>query len=335
MVYIESTNVGDKKVCDKLTIYLTTYNRADYLRESVNSLLNQSYKNYKLIILDNCSTDNTKEIVKSFLVDKRVQYIRHKENIGGANNINYAFSNCNTEYFCVFHDDDILHNNLLEKEVDFMDRNPNCAAASCLANIIDENGMITRTAKFKKQLRIFERDSFFKEYLYQQRHLIFPTTIYRSSFIKRHNVRLNHEVGPCADVVLYMDIERHGGMIVELNEVLFNYRVYLNQDSSINLEKMLVQLINFLKCDEYYSKLMKTNHMGEKKYFNWYARLLMKRAASGVVSADTEKIFLIRMKEMLNGSSLFFLLTKIVLCLEETMPSLFNAIYKIVKGIKL
>lgn len=275
-------------MCDRVTVYMTTYNRAEYLKESIISLLNQSYKDYKLIILDNCSTDNTKEVVNIFLSDQRVQYVRRSENIGGLYNINYAFENCDTEYFCVFHDDDILHRNLLEKEVYFLDKNKSCVAVSCLANTIDQDGKMTSISGLKKRIRVFKRTDFFKDYLYQQNHLVFPATIYRSSFIKEHNIKLNYHVGPCSDVVLYMDIERHGGMIAELNEALFDYRVYPNQESTRKLEEMLVQLISFLNHDEYYSTLMEKNYAGKKKYFKWYAKLLLIRAAAGMNSTDTE-----------------------------------------------
>ena len=59
-----------------LCIYITTYNRVQYLKLAIDSILNQSYDNFTLIILDNCSTDGTYEYVLS-LKDSRVKYIRH------------------------------------------------------------------------------------------------------------------------------------------------------------------------------------------------------------------------------------------------------------------
>ena len=100
-----------------LCIYITTYNRVQYLKLAIDSILNQSYDNFTLIILDNCSTDGTYEYVLS-LKDSRVKYIRHSQNIGGGANINYAFKNCTSEYFCVFHDDDILNEKIIEKEIE-------------------------------------------------------------------------------------------------------------------------------------------------------------------------------------------------------------------------
>ena len=120
-----------------LCIYITTYNRVQYLKRAIDSIIRQSYSDFTLIVLDNCSSDDTEKYVLS-LNDSRIKYIRHTQNIGGGANINYGFKNCEAKYFCVFHDDDILHENLIEKEIEYMEYDRNCMAVSCLANIINE-----------------------------------------------------------------------------------------------------------------------------------------------------------------------------------------------------
>lgn len=312
----------------KLTVFITTFNRANYLELVINSVLNQTYKNFKVIILDNCSTDNTSEIVKKYICTGKVTYHRHEKNIGGIANINYAFVNCNTEYFCVFHDDDILHNHLLEKEIVYMDANPECCAISCLANIIDENGKVTTKTDVYKHNRSFKEQGFFKEYLFNQRHLVFPSTMYRNSFIREKKISINYAVGPCCDVVLYMDIERFGGIIMEMNEVLFDYRVYSGQDSSSNFETMLLKLIQYLRTDSYYSKLMTDNQRGRERYFTWYGKKLIIRCASMVKSADEELKYLSKMQSLLGIKSTYkYKVFLLLLKLEKIMPDVFNYIY--------
>ena len=100
----------------KVVIFVLTYNRVNYLKSALESILNQTYSDFILNVLDNCSNDGTEEYVKS-IEDKRVNYIRHEHNLGGIGNISYAFKNCAGDYFAVFHDDDILHDNLLKEEV--------------------------------------------------------------------------------------------------------------------------------------------------------------------------------------------------------------------------
>ena len=73
-----------------LDVYIITYNRAKYLRESIKSVLAQTYSNFELTILDNCSTDETADIVREFN-DNRLKYIKHERNLGAWGNICYAF----------------------------------------------------------------------------------------------------------------------------------------------------------------------------------------------------------------------------------------------------
>ena len=134
---------------------LSIYNRIEYLKIAVRSVFDQTSTDFKLYILDNCSTDGTEDYALS-INDPKVHYIKHPYNIGGIENINYAFEHCDLEwisnielddsdYFCVFHDDDIFHSALLETEFLYMEQHVECAAVSCLSNYIDESGRIIRS----------------------------------------------------------------------------------------------------------------------------------------------------------------------------------------------
>ena len=174
----------------RITAFIVTYNRVEYLKKAIDSVLNQTCRDFELIILDNCSTDGTEEYVKS-LNDDRITYIRHEKNIGGGGNIAYAFAHCKGDYFAVFHDDDVLHTNLLEEAAAYLDSHEQCAAVSCLSNIIDENGSYTRiTDEAKAQERTFSGSGFFAEYINNQRNFVFPATLYRTAFIKEKQINM-------------------------------------------------------------------------------------------------------------------------------------------------
>ena len=80
-----------------LTVFVVTYNRCDYLKLTIQSILEQTYKDFCLVVLDNASTDNTQEIVNNFN-DKRLIYLRHEKNIGGPENGNTALKIALTKY---------------------------------------------------------------------------------------------------------------------------------------------------------------------------------------------------------------------------------------------
>jgi len=91
-----------------VTIGIPTYNRANAtLSLALKSACNQDYPNLEIIVSDNCSVDNTEEIVKSFK-DKTIKYIRQKTNIGPNNNYNACLNAAKGDYFILLHDDDLI-----------------------------------------------------------------------------------------------------------------------------------------------------------------------------------------------------------------------------------
>ena len=317
-----------------LCIYITTYNRVQYLKRAIDSIIRQSYSDFTLIVLDNCSSDDTEKYVLS-LNDSRIKYIRHTQNIGGGANINYGFKNCEAKYFCVFHDDDILHENLIEKEIEYMEYDRNCMAVSCLANIINEKDEVTKENNHKTgEIKTWRNTEFFAYYIGKQKNIVFPATMYRTDFIKDNNLYLRVEAGPCADVVLYMDIEKMGGKIAEIQYPLINYRIYSNQDSSSNLEKMLISLISFLNKDNYYSELLKNMSRETKKYYHWYSRRLLARIASKKITPQMASEYMLTMKKEINGSKAYCIMMIRLIKLQEKMPRIFSYWYNIVKKYK-
>ena len=87
------------------------------------NLLNQSYTNWELIIVDDCSNDKTKKVVKKYLKDKRIKYLENKENRGAAISRNKAIKESNGKYIAFLDSDDIWHKDKLLKQIAFMKKN--------------------------------------------------------------------------------------------------------------------------------------------------------------------------------------------------------------------
>ena len=96
-----------------VTIGIPTYNRANStLPTALKSALNQDYPNLEIIVSDNCSTDNTENVVKSCKSEK-INYIRQKTNIGPNNNYNACLDAAKGDYFLLLHDDDLIDNDFV------------------------------------------------------------------------------------------------------------------------------------------------------------------------------------------------------------------------------
>jgi glycosyltransferase involved in cell wall biosynthesis len=96
------------------TIAIPTYNRAAFLREAINSALNQTNLDFELIISDNASTDDTQTVVAS-IKDERLHYVRQPANLGAVKNINFLINEAHGRFFILHQDDDLLHPEFLSR----------------------------------------------------------------------------------------------------------------------------------------------------------------------------------------------------------------------------
>jgi GT2 family glycosyltransferase len=112
----------------KLLVSLVTYNGIEYIENCLDSLFNQTFKNFEVKVLDNGSTDGTSDyLIKCY---PQIDLIKEKKNIGFAKGHNKVLNNTSAEYVLILNQDLILNDDYLEKCVVFMDRNPNYSVVS-------------------------------------------------------------------------------------------------------------------------------------------------------------------------------------------------------------
>jgi glycosyltransferase involved in cell wall biosynthesis len=111
----EGSNTESSRQLPKVTIGLPVFNGERYLREAMDSLLGQSFRDFELIISDNASTDSTAEIIEEYqAIDSRITYIRQPENIGASANFLFVLRQAETKLFMWASHDDIWAENWLE-----------------------------------------------------------------------------------------------------------------------------------------------------------------------------------------------------------------------------
>jgi len=142
----------------KLTVLMATYNAAEFLPYSIKSILNQTLSDFIFLIIDDGSTDNTEEIVKSFN-DERIKYFR-KENSGLGDSLNYGLKLADTELIARMDADDIALPNRLQKQYDFFSSNTSYDIISSWYTMFERNKILytVKTAetdeKIKKRLAL-------------------------------------------------------------------------------------------------------------------------------------------------------------------------------------
>lgn len=122
----------------KISVITPTFNDSDFIAETIQSILSQTYKNFELIIVDDCSTDSTKEIIKSFS-DSRIVFLKNDKNMGAAFSRNLAISKSTGEYIAFLDGDDVWRPNKLEHQLNFMVKN-NYLFSCTNYGIISEKG---------------------------------------------------------------------------------------------------------------------------------------------------------------------------------------------------
>lgn len=122
-----------------VSIGLPVYNGENYLEEAIQSILQQTYTNFELIICDNASTDRTSDICKHYShIDSRITYYRNSENTGAARNFNRTFQLSKGKYFKWSAHDDLIDPRFLEYAVDVLEKRSDVVLCSSLITIRDE-----------------------------------------------------------------------------------------------------------------------------------------------------------------------------------------------------
>ncbi len=106
-----------------VSIIMPSYNTAQYIGESIKSVQAQTYENWELIIVDDCSTDNTDTAVDPFLSDERIRYLKNSRNSGAAVSRNYALREAKGKWIAFLDSDDLWLPDKLEKQINFMTEN--------------------------------------------------------------------------------------------------------------------------------------------------------------------------------------------------------------------
>lgn len=109
-----------------VSIIMPSYNTGKYIADSIRSVQAQTYINWELILVDDCSNDDTDTIVSPFLTDKRIIYIKKECNSGAAVSRNYALKKAKGKWIAFLDSDDLWNPEKLSKQVDFMKKNNFC-----------------------------------------------------------------------------------------------------------------------------------------------------------------------------------------------------------------
>ncbi|MEM6425291.1 MAG: glycosyltransferase [Cyanobacteria bacterium P01_H01_bin.119] len=219
----------------KVSVCVPTYNRAEILPYAVNSVLNQTYRDFELLICDDASPDHTAKVVAQWN-DSRIRYIRHPQNIKRSRNMRSGFDAARGDYFIKFDDDDALTPEYLEKTVAVLDAQPSvdfvCTDHWVInaRNQRDQAATQANSAKWgKDRLSHGIIDDLLKE-TFDYQSLQVGSTLFRKASLEAVDF-MRFEADGCEDFDLLVRLAIAGKAGFFIPEKLMEYRFHGGQTS--------------------------------------------------------------------------------------------------------
>lgn len=191
----------------KLTVGIPTYNRAGWLRESIESVLAQGFTDFRLVVADNASDDDTPQVVRSF-DDPRIEYARAERNLGVCANFNRILARADSELVLILPDDDVLYPGQLQAAVDVLDRFEHVGLTHSAFDYIDERSHViarVRPVATRSPVKVRSGAAALEWLMVSSEALCFPTVMYRTKAIVDAGGFREAE-GPFRDRQLWMRI---------------------------------------------------------------------------------------------------------------------------------
>lgn len=272
--------MGSRTRKPKISVIMPVYNAEQFLNESVLSVLNQTFKDFEFIIINDCSTDGSLKMIKEYMEkDKRIVLINNRKNIGVASSRSKGLKIAKGEYVVVFDADDICLKNRLELQYAFMERNKEIYLCGTSAIVIDEEGeKIGILKKFNDVEKI-------KDKLLKGNPIIHPSVIHRN--IDRFLYREKFTDADEYDV--YLRMLSKGKKITNMPDFLIKYRLY---QGSTSLQKKFDNQFFTDKIKEFYLQRELhgkdeyetfdiTKFLDQRVYRDSYVDLLQARITAG------------------------------------------------------
>ena len=225
-----------------ITILLPTYNSGKYISQAIWSILNQTFKEFEFLIIDDGSTDNTEIVVKSF-EDKRIQYVK-TEHTGLTNTLNYGLGIAKYDWVARMDADDISHPRRLDLQMNYLSENKDIDWISSWYAVFDNN--IEYIIKLPKDSKTIS------EKLVLTSSVCFPGSIFKKNMILKNG---GFEGEVFEDYKLLLKIKDHCNFY-NIQEVLYFQRKHKNSLSRKNYEQKRTIIYNIqapyflnLKCE--------------------------------------------------------------------------------------
>ena len=202
-----------------ISIIMATYNELPrYIQESVESILNQTYRNFELLIFDDSTNEETIATLNNYMSDSRVKIYRYPQRMGFVPALNKGLEMAKGRYIARMDADDIALPERLEKEIKYLDANLEIAVVGGQMNIINEEGIVISSRKYPLGgLKLFLFSTI-------RNPMAHPTIMMRRELVDR-GFRYDENLKMSEDLDLWLRVMNDSNKIANISETVLNYRV--------------------------------------------------------------------------------------------------------------
>ncbi len=220
----------------KVSVIIPVYNASRFLKKTIDSVLNQSFGDFEVVAIDDCSKDDSFKILESYKKrDKRIKVYQNSENIGVAQTRNRGIELAEAEWIAFLDSDDYWAEDKLKKQLGLHDNNPECLFSYTASAFCNEQGDL-----YDYILHVKEKITF--EELLKKNLISCSSVIIRKDIIKKYKM-LNDDVHE--DYVAWLDILKDYTFAIGLDEPLLVYRFVSNSKSSNRIKSAFMMIRSY------------------------------------------------------------------------------------------
>lgn len=249
-----------------VSIIVITHNFENYVEECLKSISNQTYKKTEIIVVDDKSTDDTFKVIQTYQEkNPQVKIFQNEKNVGKAKSVNFALEKAKGDLIVIFDGDDIMPPERIEKQVKFMEKNPDIDMSYGNMIILHEDGteefydaLEIKGDLIEKMKKSIENESLKTQSTYKiidEKKFIPGTSVMIRKKIFDSGIKMDSNVWAATDYDLWLQIIGRGFKLKKIPIICFIYRRHANQLSKDrNKNKERTYIFNKLKSGKYFKK---------------------------------------------------------------------------------
>lgn len=267
-----------------VNVFMPCYNSEKYIGQAIESILGQSYTDFKLVIIDDGSTDNSVEIINRYAEgDSRIRLLKNGVNRGIVFTRNRGLDECQCDYMALMDSDDVATPDRLEKEVAFLKENKDIVVVGGLYQLMNESGELR-----PEKLRLTESDEEIRARMLFANVMANGTVLFRKKKIDQANIRYREHLHASEDYLFWCEV-LNIGKICNMGEIFQYYRVHENSlEHRSNREEKDYKKRGILDIKRYI--LCQQKYYLEKAEEEFFIEILMDNEKCETLSREKRKI---------------------------------------------